>query len=49
MNTVQSQYRRDAVRQEQQRGFAPRNDYGFASRKSFTIGTMMGMRCINVT
>jgi len=22
---------------------------GFASRKSFTIGTMMGMRCINVT
>jgi hypothetical protein len=23
--------------------------YGFASRKSFTIGTMMGMRCINVT
>ena len=23
--------------------------YGFASRKSFTIGTMMGMRCISVT
>ncbi len=23
--------------------------YGFASRKSFTIGTMMDMRCINVT
>jgi hypothetical protein len=27
----------------------PWQGYGLASRKSFTIGTMMGMRCINVT
>src|SRR6202043_3491919 len=27
----------------------PKHGYGLASRKSSTIGTMMGMRCISVT
>ncbi len=34
-------------------GFGKRREahygYGLALRKSFTIGTMMGMRCISVT